>query len=141
MQRKNQAPPHLNVADLNREFLQHSLRRESAGPTGYFLQAVQEYFFAREVALHQSTEYVLKHASDPELPEVLVFVRGLTADAREVMKTALYLAARCIAYSRNCDSDLVDDLAILLIKDIESKFDAGVWFGQCYDEKLAIISI
>ncbi len=145
LQNNKDAPANLNVADLNREFLHHGLLRESAGQTGFFHQAVQEYFFAREVALHQSIEYVLKHVNDPEWAEVLVFVCGLVEDAtevvREVMKGDLYLAARCVTYSKDIDGELVDKLAIHLIKDIESKFDAGIWFGQLYDEMSAVLSI
>lgn len=145
LQGKNEAPAHLNVADLSREFLHHGLLRESAGQTGFFHQAVQEYFFAREVALHQSIDYVLKHASDPEWAEVLVFVCGLVEDAtevvREVMKTDLYLAARCTTYSKSIDSVLVDNLIVILIRNVESKFDADIWFGHFYNEMLAILSI
>ena len=106
LQSKNEAPQHLNVADLNREFLHHGLLRESAGQTGFFHQAVQEYFFAREVALHQSIEYALKHANDPEWAEVLVFVCGLVEDATEVVRevrTDTYLAVKCITYARHVD--------------------------------------
>ncbi|MDZ7306898.1 MAG: hypothetical protein ONB49_07570, partial [candidate division KSB1 bacterium] len=116
LQRKNEAPAHLNVADLSREFLHHGLLRESAGQTGFFHQAVQEYFFAREVALHQSIEYVFKHVSDPEWAEVLVFVCGLVEDAtevvREVMKTDLYLAAKCAAYAKYVVAETVDEIAV-----------------------------
>ncbi|MGH7496005.1 MAG: NACHT domain-containing protein [bacterium] len=56
LQSKKEAPADLNVTALNREFLYHGLLRESAGQTGFFHQAVQEYFFAREVALHRSID-------------------------------------------------------------------------------------
>ncbi|MDZ7311412.1 MAG: NACHT domain-containing protein [candidate division KSB1 bacterium] len=145
LQNKKEAPADINVAELNREFLHHGLLRESAGQTGFFHQAVQEYFFAREVALHQPVEFVLKHVGDPEWTEVLVFVCGLVEDAtevvREVMKVDPYLAARCVTYSKSIDSNLVDKLAIILIKDIASKFDAGIWFGQLYDAMSDILLI
>ncbi len=145
LQRKNEAPQHLNVADLNREFLHHGLLRESAGQTGFFHQAVQEYFFAREVALHQSIEYVLKHANDPEWAEVLVFVCGLVEDAtevvREVMKRDSYLAARCTTYSRRIDGEVADELALALIQKIRVKFEADIWVGKYYQDILAVLSI
>ncbi|MCK6561414.1 tetratricopeptide repeat protein [candidate division KSB1 bacterium] len=145
LQRKNEAPQHLNVADLNREFLHHGLLRESAGQTGFFHQAVQEYFFAREVALHQSIEYVLKHASDPEWAEVLVFVCGLVEDAtevvREVMKGDPYLAAKCIVYAKEVDRYVVDGLAISLIQKLKAKFEKDVWVGELYPEMLSILSL
>ncbi len=144
LQSKNEAPQHLNVADLNREFLHHGLLRESAGQTGFFHQAVQEYFFAREVALHQSIEYVLKHASDPEWAEVLVFVCGLIDDAtevvREVMKTDLYLAARCTANAKMVEAKVVDDLAKILIDKLKPRL-AVQWMGRLYQEVLSLLSI
>ncbi|KAA0224540.1 NACHT domain-containing protein [candidate division KSB1 bacterium] len=147
LQSKNEAQQHLNVADLNREFLHHGLLRESAGQTGFFHQAVQEYFFAREVALHQSIEYVLKHVSDPEWAEVLVFVCGLVEDAtevvREVMKGDLYLAARCVSYSRRVEEKSVEDLATRLIQNLKTGLDIsqGAWLGKFYSETTAILSI
>lgn len=134
LQRKNEAPQHLNVADLNREFLHHGLLRESAGQTGFFHQAVQEYFFAREVALHQSIEYVLQHANDPEWAEVLVFVCGLVEDATEivrgVMKGDLYLAARCVAYANAIKDFAVGELIFLLIKQYLLIAQSGAWAGH-----------
>lgn len=145
LQRKNEAPQHLNVADLNREFLHHGLLRESAGQTGFFHQAVQEYFFAREVALHQSIEYVLKHASDPEWAEVLVFVCGLVEDAtevvREVMKMDLYLAARCVVYSQKIDTTIVDSVTIRLILELQDRFKIRAHSSKLYHLTNSILTI
>ncbi len=145
LQNKKEAASNLNVATLNREFLEHGLLRESAGQTGFFHQAVQEYFFAREVALHQSMEYVLKHVSDPQWTEVLVFVCGLVEDAtevvREVMKGDLYLAAKCTAFAKMISGQVVDELALLLIKNLKAKFDADIWVGKIYQEMLTLLSI
>jgi tetratricopeptide (TPR) repeat protein len=145
LQTKKEAPADLNVSELNREFLNHGLLRESAGQTGFFHQAVQEYFFAREVALHQSLEYVLEHVADPEWAEVLVFVCGLIEDAtevvREVMKSDPYLAAKCTFYAATIDGKLVDELALILIRTLKTKFAARIWVGKLYDEMLAILSI
>ena len=41
LQKKKEAAEELNVAELNREFLEHGLLRESAGQTGFFHQAIQ----------------------------------------------------------------------------------------------------
>jgi tetratricopeptide (TPR) repeat protein len=116
----------------------------NAGQTGFFHQAVQEYFFAREVALHQSMEYVLKHVSDPEWAEVLVFVCGLVEDAtevvQEVMKVDPYLAAKCTTYSRQTGEKIVEDLVLSLIQKLKGKFK-DVWYGKLYQEMLAILSI
>jgi tetratricopeptide (TPR) repeat protein len=145
LQNKKEARSDLNVDELNREFLHHGLLRESAGQTGFFHQAVQEYFFAREVALHQSIEYVLKHVGDPEWAEVLVFVCGLVEDAtevvREVMKVDTYLAARCTVYAKQIDEKVADDLTIILIQRLKTKFDAKVWLRKLYPELQTIISI
>jgi tetratricopeptide (TPR) repeat protein len=145
LQSKKEAPADLNVASLNREFLEHGLLRENAGQTGFFHQAVQEYFFAREVALHQSVEYVLKHVGDPEWAEVLVFVCGLIEDAtevvREVMKVDQYLAVKCTAYAKGMDRKFVYDLALILIKNLKAKFDAHIWVGKLYKEMLVVLSI
>jgi tetratricopeptide (TPR) repeat protein len=145
LQNKKEASADLNVASLNREFLEHGLLRESAGQTGFFHQAVQEYFFAREVALHQSMEYVLKHVNNPEWAEVLVFVCGLIEDAtevvREVMKVDPYWAARCTTYAKGIDGKVVDELAVLLIKKLKKTFDAEMWTGKLYQEMLAALSI
>jgi tetratricopeptide (TPR) repeat protein len=142
---KKEASADLNVASLNREFLEHGLLRENAGQTGFFHQAVQEYFFAREVALHQSMEYVLKHVGDPEWAEVLVFVCGLIEDAtkvvREVMKTDPYLAAKAVTLAKHIDGELIDALVIILIQNLKTKFEADIWFGKFYQEMLAVISI
>jgi tetratricopeptide (TPR) repeat protein/DNA polymerase III delta prime subunit len=145
LQNKKEARLDLNVDELNREFLHHGLLRESAGQTGFFHQAVQEYFFAREVALHQSIEYVLKHVNDPEWAEVLVFVCGLVEDAtevvREVMKTDPYLAAKCTAYAKAIDGKAVDELVIILIHKLKPKFEENIWFGKIYQEMLAVLSL
>jgi tetratricopeptide (TPR) repeat protein len=145
LQNKKEARLDLNVDELNREFLNHGLLRENAGQTGFFHQAVQEYFFAREVALHHSVEYVLKHVSDPEWAEVLVFVCGLIEDAtevvREVMKTDLYLAAKCTSYAKLIDGKLVDELALKLIRELRRKLEVHIGFGKSYLEMLAVISI
>jgi len=145
LQNQKDAPPYLNVATLNREFLEHGLLRESAGQTGFFHQAVQEYFFAREVALHQSIEYVLKHVGDPEWAEVLVFVCGLLEDAtdvvREVMNTDLYLAAKCTTYAKRIEQKVVDELAIILIEKLRPKFKAQIWAGKIYQDMLTVLSI
>ncbi len=145
LQNKKEASSNLNVATLNREFLEHGLLRESAGQTGFFHQAVQEYFFAREVALHQSMEYVLKHVSDPEWAEVLVFVCGLVENAtevvREVMKGDLYLAARCTVYANKLNADIVDELALRIIQNLKTKFESGSWVGKLYYEMAAALSI
>lgn len=144
LQSNKDAPANLNVADLNREFLHHGLLRESAGQTGFFHQAVQEYFFAREVALHQSIEYVLKHVNDPEWAEVLVFVCGLVEDATEVvrqMRTDTYLAVRCITYAKHVDPKFVDELILVLIKDLKEKFEADIWLGELHKEMFAILML
>jgi len=145
LQNKKEASSNLNVATLNREFLEHGLLRESAGQTGFFHQAVQEYFFAREVALHQSMEYVLKHVSDPAWAEVLVFVCGLVEDAtevvREVMKGDLYLAARCTAYAKRIDGRLVDEIASMFIRSLKTNFEGGLWFGRFYQDMASVLSI
>ncbi|MCI0697276.1 tetratricopeptide repeat protein [candidate division KSB1 bacterium] len=145
LQNKKEARLDLNVDELNREFLHHGLLRESAGQTGFFHQAVQEYFFAREVALHQSMEYVLKHVNDPEWAEVLVFVCGLAEDAtevvREVMKVDPYLAARCTTNAKEINGKVVDELALVLIQNLKMKFDSGIWLGKLYQEMLAVLSI
>ena len=145
LQNKKEAASNLNVATLNREFLEHGLLRENAGQTGFFHQAVQEYFFAREVALHQSMEYVLKHVSDPAWAEVLVFVCGLVEDAtevvREVMTTDECLAAKCTTYSKSIAATSVDELAIRLIKSIKAKLDAKIWYAHFYAELLALLSV
>jgi tetratricopeptide (TPR) repeat protein len=142
---KKEAPADLNVAALNREFLRHGLLRETAGQTGFFHQAVQEYFFAREVALHRSMEYVLMHVGDPEWAEVLVFVCGLIEDAtevvREVMKNDPYLAARCTVYAKSIDGEVVDELALIIIQNLKRSFDATNWVGELYDDMLAVLSI
>ena len=145
LQGKNEASADLNVASLNREFLAHGLLRESAGQTGFFHQAVQEYFFAREVALHQSIEYVLKHVSDPEWAEVLVFVCGLIEDAtevvKEIMKADPYLAARCAVYAKGIDGQVVDTLAVKLIQKLKTKTEIGTPPGKSYQEMLAVLSV
>jgi len=145
LQNKKEASTDLNVASLNREFLEHGLLRESAGQTGFFHQAVQEYFFAREVALHQSVEYVLKHVGDPEWAEVLVFVCGLIEDATEVVretsKLEPYFAAKCTAYSRKINEQVVDELALVLIKNLKTKIESHISIGKLYQEMLAILSI
>ncbi|MDZ7362215.1 MAG: tetratricopeptide repeat protein [candidate division KSB1 bacterium] len=145
LQNKKEARLDLNVDELNREFLHHGLLRESAGQTGFFHQAVQEYFFAREVALHQPMEFVLQHVGDPEWTEVLVFVCGLVDDAteivREVMKVDPYLAARCAAYAKKIDGKFVDKLALILIQTLKTKFESGIWLGKSYQEMIALLSI
>jgi hypothetical protein len=145
LQSKKDAPADLNVSELNREFLNHGLLRESAGQTGFFHQAVQEYFFAREVALHQPIEFVLEHVADPEWVEVLVFVCGLIEDAtevvREVMKVDTYLAVQCTAYAKGIDGHFVDELAISLIQTLRPKFAANIWLGKIYREMSAILLI
>ncbi len=144
LQNKKEAPDNLNVAALNREFLYHGLLRESAGQTGFFHQAVQEYFFAREVALHQSLEYVLKHVGDPEWAEVLVFVCGLLDNAtevvREVMKRDPYLAAKCAVYAKEIDRKFVDVLVIILIQKLSKDLESA-WFGKVYEEMLVVLSL
>jgi len=145
LQNQKDASLDLNVATLNRTFLEHGLLRESAGQTGFFHQAVQEYFFAREVALHQSIAYVLKHVGDPKWTEVLVFVCGLIEDAtevvREVMNTDSYLAVRCATHAKQIDEKFVDELAIILIQKLKPKFEGNVWFGKIYREMLAALSL
>ena len=145
LQNKKEASTDLNVATLNQEFLKHGLLRESSGQTGFFHQAVQEYFFAREVALHQSMEYVLKHVGNPEWAEVLVFVCGLIEDAtevvREVMKADLYLSVKCTTYSKRINQKIVDELAISLIQILKTKFDAYVWVGVVHKEMFGLLSI
>jgi len=145
LQNQKDAPLDLNVATLNRTFLEHGLLRETAGQTGFFHQAVQEYFFAREVALHQSVEYVLKHVGDPEWAEVLVFVCGLIEDAtevvREVMKIDPYLAAKCTTYAKQIEEKVVDELALILIQTLKTKFESGIWLGKLYQEMIALLSI
>jgi tetratricopeptide (TPR) repeat protein len=145
LQNKKEASADLNVASLNREFLEHGLLRESAGQTGFFHQAVQEYFFAREVALHQSMEYVLKHVGDPAWAEVLVFVCGLVEDAtevvREVMKVDPYLAAKCVSYAKRLNGMLVDELAVILIHKLRQKFESRAWSGKLSQEIFAIVAI
>jgi len=145
LQNKKEASADLNVASLNREFLEHGLLRESAGQTGFFHQAVQEYFFAREVALHQSLEYVLKHVGDSDWAEVLVFVCGLVEDATEIVREAMkidpYLAARCTTFSKTIDGKIVDELALLLINNLKVKFEADIWIGRIYQEMLTVLSI
>jgi len=145
LQDRKDAASELNVASLNRTFLEHGLLRESAGQTGFFHQAVQEYFFAREVALHQPIEFVLQHVSDPGWAEVLVFVCGLIEDAtevvQEVMKMNPYWAARCTAFSKAIDGNVVNELVLLLINRLKEKFDAHIWVGKIYQEMLAIFSI
>lgn len=145
LQNKKDVSADLNVASLNREFLEHGLLRESAGQTGFFHQAVQEYFFAREVALHQSVEYVLKHVSDPEWTEILVFVCGLIEDAtevvRQVMKMDLNLAARCTELAKKIGAEFVDALILKLIQCVKDKFDANIWPGKFYQELIIILSI
>jgi len=145
LQNKKEAATDLNVATLNRTFLEHGLLRESAGQTGFFHQAVQEYFFAREVALHQSIEYVLKHVSDQEWAEVLVFVCGLVEDATEIVRKTMtadpYLAAKCTTYAKQIDEKFVDELAIILIQKLKPKFEGNVWFGKIYWEMLAVLSL
>jgi len=145
LQSKKEAPADLNVSELNREFLNHGLLRESAGQTGFFHQAIQEYFFAREVALHQPMEIVLQHVGDPDWSEVLVFVCGLIEDAtevvRDVMKFDLYLAARCTVYAMGIDGKVVDELTIELIKKLKTKFESRVWYGVLHQEMLAILSV
>jgi len=146
LQSKKEAPVELNVATLNRQFLEHGLLRESAGQTGFFHQAVQEYFFAREVALHQSIEYVLKHVSDPEWAEVLLFVCGLIEDAtevvRDVAKANLCLAALCGKHAKNISGEFVDELALRLIERLKIKFDtSGFWWGKSYPEMQSILAI
>ncbi|MGH7599179.1 MAG: tetratricopeptide repeat protein, partial [bacterium] len=145
LQNKKEARLDLNVDELNREFLHHGLLRENAGQTGFFHQAVQEYFFAREVALHQPVEYVLKHVGDPEWAEVLVFVCGLIEDAtevvREVMKTDLYLAARCTTFSKAIDDKIVDELALMFIHKLKPKLEIRTWAGKLYKDMLILLSI
>jgi len=145
LQNKKEASADLNVASLNREFLEHGLLRESAGQTGVFHQAVQEYFFAREVALHQSMEYVLKHVGDPEWAEVFVFVCGLIEDAtevvREVRKVDIYLAAKCTTFATKIDGALIDELSIKLIERLRPKIEADITAGKLYQEMHAILSI
>jgi len=145
LQNKKEARLDLNVDELNREFLHHGLLRENAGQTGFFHQAVQEYFFAREVALHQSVEYVLKHIGDPEWAEVLVFVCGLIEDAteivRRVMEFDLHLAVKCTIYAKWIDGKIIDELAIILIQKLKPKFAANIWVGQLYQEISAIVSL
>ena len=145
LQNQKDAPPYLNVATLNREFLEHGLLRESAGQTGFFHQAVQEYFFAREVALHQSIEYVLKHVGDPEWAEVLVFVCGLIEDATEVVREIMtidpYWAARCLAQAKQIDIEIVDELALMLIRRVKEKITPKIWIGSLHQEILAFQSI
>ncbi len=145
LQNKKEAASNLNVATLNREFLEHGLLRESAGQTGFFHQAVQEYFFAREVALHQSMEYVLKHVSDPAWAEVLVFVCGLVEDAteivKEVMKGDLYWAAKCTTYAKDVNTKTVTDLVIKLIQNLKERFAESSWVGTQYQNMAAILSI
>jgi tetratricopeptide (TPR) repeat protein len=145
LQSKKEAPADLNVSELNREFLNHGLLRESAGQTGFFHQAVQEYFFAREVALHQPMEFVLEHVNDPEWAEVLVFVCGLIEDATEVvlevMKIDLYLAVKCITYTTRNEGKVVDEIAFALIRQLKEKLEAHTSFGKAYQERLALLSI
>jgi tetratricopeptide (TPR) repeat protein len=141
LQNKKEARLDLNVDGLNREFLHHGLLRESAGQTGFFHQAVQEYFFAREVALHQSVEYVLKHVDDPEWAEILVFVCGLIEDATEVVREVInvdqYLAARCTVYAKRIDAKIVDELILIMIEKAKTK----KWLYKLYQEMFAILSI
>ena len=143
LQNKKEASPDLNVASLNREFLEHGLLRESAGQTGFFHQAVQEYFFAREVALHQSTEYVLKHVGDPDWAEVLVFVCGLIEDAtdvvQEMMKVEPISAVKCTTYAKRINENVIEELAQILIGNLQQKFEKDIWFGKFYQEMLAIL--
>ena len=145
LQSKNEAQQHLNVADLNREFLHHGLLRESAGQTGFFHQAVQEYFFAREVALHQSIEYVLKHVNDPEWAKASVFLCGLIEDATSIINKIagmdLYLAASCTTNAKRVDGIVVDELGKSLIARLKPKFEADLNGGRLYQEMLAILSI
>ena len=145
LQSKKDASVDLNVSELNREFLNHGLLRENAGQTGFFHQAVQEYFFAREVALHQPIDFVLEHVSDPEWAEVLVFVCGLIEDAtevvRRVMKVDPYFAARCTTHTMRINSEFVDELAQVLIKNLITKFDDTVPYQKLYQEMLSLLSI
>jgi len=145
LQNKKEAPADLNVSELNREFLNHGLLRESAGQTGFFHQAVQEYFFAREVALHQPIEFVLEHASDPDWAEVLVFVCGLIEDAtevvRKVMRLDIYFAAKCVTYAKQIDTSFVDELAQVLIMSLSTKFEETIPYEKLYYEMLALLSI
>ncbi len=145
LQNKKEARLDLNVDELNREFLHHGLLRESAGQTGFFHQAVQEYFFAREVALHQSIEYVLKHVGDPEWAEVLVFVCGLIEDAtevvREVMKQDSHLAVKCTTHAKRINGEVVDELALVLIQNLRAKIETDIWVGKLYPEMLEVFSI
>ncbi|MEK7727198.1 MAG: tetratricopeptide repeat protein [candidate division KSB1 bacterium] len=145
LQNKKEAASNLNVATLNREFLEHGLLRESAGQTGFFHQAVQEYFFAREVALHQSMEYVLKHVSDPQWAEVLVFVCGLVEDAtevvREVMEGDIFWAMRCATNAKNINGEVGDELALKLIQNLKIKLDANIWVGRLYQDMIAVLSM
>jgi tetratricopeptide (TPR) repeat protein len=145
LQGQRDAPADLNVTSLNRDFLNHGLLRESAGQTGFFHQAVQEYFFAREVALHQSMEYVLKHVNDPTWTEILVFVCGLIDDAtevvREVIKDNPYLAAKATTYARHIEKETIEKLALCLIDNLKGKFEIDIWYGKFYHEMLALLSI
>jgi len=145
LQNKKEASSDLNVASLNREFLEHGLLRETAGQTGFFHQAVQEYFFAREVALHLPMEYVLKHVGDEAWAEVLVFVCGLVDDATEVVREARkhdpYFAMKCTTYAKKIDEKFIYDLALILIKNLKAKFDTHIPVGKLYKEMLAVLSI
>ncbi len=145
LQNKKEAASNLNVATLNREFLEHGLLRESAGQTGFFHQAVQEYFCAREVSLHKPVGYVLQHVSDPAWAETLVFICGLIEDAteivREVMKLDPYLAARCTAYAKSIDGKFVDEQCLTFIKNLKEKFDDDIWLGSLYQEMFAILLV
>ena len=141
LQSKKEASADLNVASLNREFLEHGLLRENAGQTGFFHQAVQEYFFAREVALHKPIDYVLQYVGDLDWTEVLVFVCGLIDDAtevvREVMKLDPYFAAKCTVHVRHIDAEILDELSFELVRRMKDKteLNPNIWYGgKLYQE-------
>jgi len=107
---------------------------------------VHEYFFAREVALHQPMEFVLQHVSDPEWAEVLVFVCGLIEDATEVIKQVMqtdpYLATRYTIYAKGISAEVIDELVLILIKRIMSKSKSPQpWLYKRYQEMSTILAI
>ena len=146
LQKRGIAEASADITTLNEQFLKHGLLRETGGQTGFFHQAIQEFFLAREIATNRGTDYMLERVPENDWAETLVFVSGFVDDATSVVREVirygdLYLATRCTLQAKDVQGHVVDELMARLIGNVKEKTDRGMWFGKVRRDMLAILSL
>lgn len=145
LQRNNEAPQDFNIASLNNELLNHGLLREYRGQTGFFHQAIQEYFISREIASQKNKDLLWSNISNPLWSEIIVFISGIVNNATEIIRRLIdldpFLATKCVDNAKQIDGEIVDKLALIMIEKIKEKSGKDTWYGRVYPEMNALLSL